>query len=187
MAYHLFRKDFWATRAQQRNWPDGYLLVDLGARKRLQNVYIMMSVSSASVPFKDYGTHPVATRNSLIELRSEWRQNSPEAEFEICIWLEFGACIKILLSATIADIRGPGVRVSLGRMKLNSDHISSNPGCSSFSVQSFWYWSVSQVWQRSVSRFMTSEGFLKSFFVVAQQILPSMSNSSVFLDSESSS
>jgi hypothetical protein len=82
-------------------------------------------------------TYPVAMRNSLIELLRECRQNSPEAEVEICIWLELGACIRILLRVTIAAIRGPGVRVSLGRTELNKDQISPKPGHSSLGFRSF--------------------------------------------------
>lgn len=132
----------------------------------------------------DRGTHPVAIRNSLTELRRECRQNSPAVDVEICIWLELGACVKILLSATIAEIRGPAVRVSLGRMKLNNDQISSKSGHSPLTEQSCASCSTSHVWQMIVSRTMTSDDFFTSLPAAAHDILPSMSRTSVFTGSE---
>lgn len=124
--------------------------------------------------------YPVATRSSRIELRRECRQNSPDGDFERCNWSGLAECNKSLLKATMVAIRGPGVRVSLGRMKLKMAHISSIWGDSSFAILSNWCCSPSQAWQNRISRAITSDDFWARFAAMAQGILPMMFSTSDF-------
>lgn len=64
--------------------------------------------------------YPVTNRSSLIELRSEFRQNSPKTDEASCIWLEVESCINSLLNATIAATLGLEARVSWDRMTVSA-------------------------------------------------------------------
>lgn len=126
-------------------------------------------------------------RNSLIELRRECKKNSRKSDDMSCIWLEFGACTKVLPRAiiTVILIRRFGARVGLVKTYVKISHNSPKLGfwhCTETLFES----SSSQLWQSSTSLDMMPTGHPNKSPAMAHAILPKALRASHFPCSVSS-